>query len=202
MTASLVVRRTVTATSLTAAAVVATAAPAAAHPGHDASMGGWADGLLHPVLGPDHVAAMVAVGVLAALTAQRLPVWSLPTAFIGAMVVGGALGLSGWEMGMVELVIAGSVVVLGVLIALGGRLHLGAWLLPAVGVAGFAHGSAHGLEAPAAAAPVAYVAGFVVATAALHAAGAVVGIGLRRVDLGRILGGAALAAFGTVLVLG
>lgn len=196
------IRRTLTALALGLAGLVATAAPAAAHPGHDASLGGWGDGLSHPVLGPDHLAAMVAVGILAAVAVRRLAVWTIPAAFLTGMVAGGAVGLGGWALGTVETIIAASVVALGVLIAAGSRLPLGAWLLPAVGIAGFAHGNAHGLEAPAAANPVAYVAGFLLATAALHAAGALAGVAMRRVELGRVVGGATVAAFGAVLLVG
>lgn len=196
------IRRTLTALVLGLTGLVAAAGPAAAHTGHDASLGGWGDGLTHPVLGPDHLAAMVAVGILAAVAVRRLAVWTIPAAFLTGMVAGGAVGLGGWALGTVETIIAASVLALGVLIAAGSRLPLGAWMLPAVGVAGFAHGNAHGLEAPAAGNPVAYVAGFLLATAALHAAGALTGVALRRAELGRILGGTAVAAFGAALLVG
>jgi urease accessory protein len=66
--------------------------------------------------------------------------------------------------------------------ALGAALVAGAaarpeWSLGLIGLAGFVHGHAHGAEAPAAAHPVVYVAGFVAATVTLHLAG--VGIGVR-----------------------
>ena len=201
MTLSLLLRRFLAASGVTAIVLVAAATPAAAHPGHEARLGGWLDGLLHPVSGFDHLVAMAAVGALAALTVRRLPVWSLPSAFLAGLVIGGGFGLAAWESGVVETVIAGSVLVLGVLVAASTRLPVGVWLVPAVAIAGFAHGNAHGLEAPTAAAPLPYVAGFVGATLALHAAGALAGLALRRFGVGRIAGGAAVAAFGATLLV-
>ena len=67
--------------------------------------------------------------------------------------------------------------------------------LSLVAVAGFVHGHAHGVEAPTAAAPVAYVIGFVAATAGLHAAG--VGMGqlvIRRPAVRAALGSVVIGA--------
>jgi urease accessory protein len=44
------------------AMVLAAASPAAAHETAGA-LGGFANGFMHPLLGPDHVVAMVAVGL-------------------------------------------------------------------------------------------------------------------------------------------
>jgi urease accessory protein len=192
-------RSLVSVTAVMAAGVVA-ASPAAAHPGHEARLGGWLDGFLHPFVGLDHLAAMAAVGAIAVLAHRRLPIWAAPAAFVSAMVVAGGLGFAGVEFGAVELAIAASVLFGGLALLAAKQVPLGWWLLPAVALAGAAHGNAHGLEAPAVATPVAYVAGFVLATALLHAAGAVVGVAMRRVDLGRVVGGAAL--FGIALVTG
>jgi urease accessory protein len=194
-------RRTAGALAVLLAAGLVAASPAAAHPHHDhARMGGWLDGFLHPFVGLDHLAAMIAVGAIAALAFRSLPIWSAPAAFVAAMVAGGATGFAGTGFGGIEMVIAASVLVGGLILLAAKQAPLGWWLLPLVAVAGAAHGNAHGLEAPAAAAPVAYVVGFVLATAVLHAAGAIVGFAMRRFDLGRIVGGLALAVFGITLV--
>ncbi|MCB1002808.1 MAG: HupE/UreJ family protein [Acidimicrobiales bacterium] len=180
------------------ALVTLAAAPAGAHTGHP--LDGMSDGLAHPLFGPDHLLAMVAVGVLAACATDRRVRWATPIAFVVGMVGGAALGFGGVEVPGVELLIAASVMVLGGLIAFG--VGDKALLLPVVAAAmGAVHGHAHGAELPDAAVPLAYAAGFVIATAALHAAGAGVGTALRRSELGRQIAGAALAVGGAFFLL-
>jgi urease accessory protein len=69
-------------------------------------------------------------------------------------------------------------------------------------VAGFAHGHAHGLEAPAAASPLLYVVGFVTATILLHLAGVGIGATVRDRDAARVGAGALIAAAGALVLLG
>jgi urease accessory protein len=146
-----------------------------AHLGH--GLGGFWPGLLHPLTGPDHLLAMVSVGILAAVVADRRVAWATPAAFVGGMVAGGALGLAGARVGLLETALAASVVVLGALIAASTRpsFRVGGWF-PVVALGfGMLHGIAHGGEVPGSASPFAYVAGFVSATAALHLSGVLVG---------------------------
>jgi urease accessory protein len=178
-------------------AAVAVASPASAHTGHPA--GGLADGLLHPVVGPDHLLAMLAVGVVAALVASGRLAWSVPAAFGGGMVLGGVAGIAGVSLPGVEAGVALSVVALGSVIAVGRRSRT-VWLPVAAGLFGALHGLAHGGELPAGATPVAYVVGFVAATAGLHLLGAAAGRSLRpRASLRTGLG-ATLAAVGVLLL--
>lgn len=190
-------RRTLTmlaAGSLVGMAIAAT--PAAAHTGgHGAGL--WS-GVTHPILGLDHVFAMVAVGIVAAVLGRPLAV---PGAFLGAMTVGGALGLGWMPLPAGETAIALSVVVLGAALVAGATMRAEAALV-LVGVAGFAHGHAHGLEAPTAAHPAVYVVGFLVATAALHAAGVGAGMGVRHRDALRTTLGALVMGAGVGLVTG
>jgi urease accessory protein len=86
------------------------------------------------------------------------------------MVIGGALGAAGVALPAVEQGIAASVLVLGVLIACAVRIPVVA-AGALVGFFALCHGHAHGAEMPASASGFAYGAGFVVATALLHAAG-------------------------------
>jgi urease accessory protein len=169
---------------------------AQAHTGH--GLGGAAAGFVHPVGGLDHMLAMVGVGFWAAhvATRDRRAVWLVPVAFVAIMVAGGALALSGVAVPMVEGGILGSVVLLGLIL-------LAAPVLPVqvpmivVGLFALFHGHAHGSEMPAAASPVAYAAGFVIATALLHAIGVGIGMAAQRVagTLGtRALGGVVVAA--------
>lgn len=194
--------RIATVLGLAAATTLAIAGPAGAHPADEAHLGGSLNGFLHPLLGIDHLAAMVAVGVIAALAHRRLPMWAIPASFVGGMVGGGVFGFGGFEASGIELVIAGSVVAFGLTISAARHLPLGAWLIPAVALVGAAHGNAHGLEAPLAAAPAAYAIGFVLATALLHSAGAMAGVAMRRFQLGQIVGGGAIALFGVTLLAG
>ncbi|WP_029044741.1 HupE/UreJ family protein [Cupriavidus sp. amp6] len=190
-------------TTLTAAATAALA-----HPGHDAATVGaslWA-GLAHPFTGADHLLAMAAVGVWSALVARSAAdTLRLPLVFVALMLAGAALGLAGMALPAVEPMIAVSLLVVGLMLAL--RAQLPAWA-GALLVGGFAvfHGYAHGAELPAAAeampAVLAYVGGFAVATMALHLLGIGAGTLLRRHAgwLAR-LAGAGLALYGTGLLM-
>ena len=176
-------------------------APASAHTGaHEHGL--WS-GLSHPVLGADHLVAMVLVGVLAVVCARPV---LLPTTFVGSMLAGGALGLAGVGLPFVELLIVASVVALAVAIlaARPGRSWTSSavWMLPPLALAGMAHGYAHGAEAPAAGGAAWYVIGFVAATIALHATGVALG---RRIDghrLARTAVGAAGIGAGLVFAAG
>jgi urease accessory protein len=185
-----------------AIAVTLAATPAGAHVG--GHLDGLADGALHPLTGVDHLLAMLAVGAVAALapstggTAARRP-WTVVVAFLGGMVAGGMLGIGGIDVPSVETGIVLSVVGLGIAVVLAPRADAG-WFLALVAVAGFAHGNAHGAEAPTAANPLLYVLGFVAITAALHAVGAFGGIVARRAPALRLVAGAGVAAVGVLLL--
>jgi len=191
-------------THLAATAAVLASAPALAHPGHDvASVGAsLASGLLHPLTGADHMLAMVAVGVWSALAVGTAGAFGsfgsvgargavragggvlrVPLAFVALMLVGAALGLAGVGLPAVEPMIAASLLVVGLLVALRAPLPVGAAMALVGGFALF-HGYAHGAELPASAgalpAVLAYVGGFAVATMALHLAGIAAGTLLRR----------------------
>lgn len=127
--------------TLAAGALLLSPALAFAHDGHDHA--GLLAGLAHPLGGLDHLLAMLA---------------------------GGLLGFAGHALPLLENGIAGSVLALGLLVALAARPPLAAALgLTALFALG--HGVAHGLELPSLANPWGYAAGFVVATAALHGLG-------------------------------
>src|SRR5262245_63164555 len=151
-------------------------------------------GFAHPLHGADHLIAMIAVGVWGAMAGNRaLRVW--PTAFAATMLAGFATAATGFAVPLVEPAIASSVVVLGLLVALGTTAPL--WSGAAIiGLFAFFHGHVHGTEAGAASLT-GYAGGLAIATGALHAAG----IGLCRAAGGS--GGAiALRAMGAVVALG
>jgi urease accessory protein len=112
------------------------------------------------------------------------------------MVVGGALGMMSAPMPPVEIGIAASVLVLGLMILLAVRAPV-AIACTVVGVFALFHGYAHGQELPSAADPVGYSAGFVVSTGLLHLAGIALGT-LKSLPAGVV----ALRAGGGAIALG
>jgi urease accessory protein len=136
--------------------------------------GGLASGFLHPLFGWDHVVAMVAVGLWGAVLGAPA-LWLLPVVFPVVMALGGALGVAEVPLPGVETGIALSGAVLGLLVAFAVRAPLSIAAV-IVGVFAVFHGHAHGTELPAAADPVAYAVGFVIATGLLHLAGIAIGL--------------------------
>ena len=155
--------------------LVLTAIPAFAHTG-DLS-GGFLGGFAHPLFGPDHVVAMVAVGLWGAFLGPP-PMLVLPIVFPLVMAVGGVLGIIGIPLPAAELAIAASAIVLGLMVASAARPPL--WVAATI-VAAFAifHGYAHGAELPAGTDAAAYSIGFVIATGLLHLAGIALGLTVR-----------------------
>jgi urease accessory protein len=162
---------------------------------------GFVGGFAHPLFGPDHVIAMVAVGLWGAFLGAPA-IYTLPVVFPLVMAAGAVLGVLGVSLPGVEIGIATSAVILGMMVALAAQPPL--WVA-AVLVVVFAifHGHAHGAELPTGADAVAYSVGFVIATGCLHLAG--IGFGLlTRWPAGqlavRAVGGA--IAFGGLMFLG
>jgi urease accessory protein len=166
-------------TAIAAAILIALTGAAAAHPGHG-DAGGFAHGFLHPLGGLDHVLAMVAVGLYAALLGGRA-LWLVPATFVTVMALGGALGAAGYALAYPEIGIALSIVVLGLAVAL--RISvptLAAMVL--AGVFAMFHGHAHGAEMPQDVSGYEYAAGFLAATALLHCAGIALGLGMGKLS--------------------
>jgi urease accessory protein len=185
-------------------ALAAMAGPALAHTGHgDAN--GFLHGLVHPVLGADHLLAMLALGLWSGFVlASRF--WSGAATFLAAMTAGAILSWSGVPVPAVEWLIVGSVVVFGLLVLLarpGQSPAVTRASLTAIAVFAACHGHAHATEATGAVA--AYLGGFLIATAALHLLGLVVARAVARGTSGLPVQqalGAGLAAAGLVLMFG
>ncbi len=170
------------------------ASPALAHTG--SVSGGFAGGLSHPLFGLDHAVAMVAVGLWGAFLGAPA-IFILPVVFPLVMALGGVLGILGVPLPGVEIGIAVSAAVLGMMVALAARPPL--WVAAViVGAFAICHGHAHGAELPPGADAVAYSAGFVIATGALHLCGIAFGL-LARWPRGRL---AVRAAGGVIAVAG
>jgi urease accessory protein len=169
-------------------------APALAHEQAGLAQG-FATGFLHPLSGPDHILAMVAVGMWGAQLG--LPaLWVLPVTFPMMMAVGGFLGLVGIPLPGVEVGVALSALALGAMVAGAVRPPLWAAML-LVGAFAIFHGHAHGTELPPGQSGLTYSLGFVVATGGLHAAGIAIGL-VHRWPTGRI----ALRGAGVLVALG
>ncbi len=154
------------------ALIAGAALPALAHTGADgAAHHGFFDGLLHPLTGLDHLAAMLAVGVWSALVLR--PAWLGPVAFVLMLLCGALLGATGVAVPAIEPMIAASVLVMGLLICARQRLQVAA-AVALVGTFAVFHGVAHGAELAGGNTAWALV-GMLASTAALHLAGMALG---------------------------
>jgi urease accessory protein len=131
--------------SLALIAMSAGIAPASAH--H--VMGGatpatFAQGLLsglgHPVIGLDHLAFLLAVGLAVGASGLNL---LMPAIFVGASAVGVALHVHGVTLPAAEIVVAGSVLIAGTMLARGAPFGSVAWTA-LFSFAGLFHGYALG----------------------------------------------------------
>jgi urease accessory protein len=177
------------------------AVPAGAHE-QTGQAAGFLTGIRHPVSGLDHVLAMVSVGLWGAQLGAPA-IWLLPVAFPMVMAFGGFLGLVGIPLPGVEVGIALSAILLGLVVALEARPPL--WLAAAlVGFFAVFHGHAHGTELPEGQSGLLYSVGFVIATGCLHAVGIALGL-VHRWSAGRIavrVAGAGVALAGVHFLWG
>jgi len=191
--------------ALRALLALAAALPAAAfaHTGVDGHTHlDFFTGLLHPLTGMDHLAAMVAVGLWSALAARRAGpelLWG-PLGFAGMLLLGALLGLQGVQLPAVEPMIAASLLATGLLVVT--RWHVpGIAAALIVGVFAVFHGLAHGYELAGAPSAWATLSGMLAATALLHLVGLGAGWALRSANawLPRAAG-AVVALFGVTLL--
>ena len=106
----------------------------------DSAINGFLSGIGHPVIGFDHLAFVIAIGVLAALQSHRL---LMPAGFIGGTILGTVLSVSLMSLPFAEWVITLSVLAAGA-VAMRGRTTA---VLPATmlaALAGLFHGWAYG----------------------------------------------------------
>ena len=153
--------------------LLVSAAPAFAHVQQGQAQG-FLTGLRHPVSGLDHVLAMISVGLWGAQLGAPA-VWLLPVTFPVVMAFGGFLGLVGIPLPGVEVGIALSAVLLGLMVAREAKPSLVAAAL-LVGFFAIFHGHAHGTELPPGQSGLMYSIGFVIATGCLHGVGIAIGV--------------------------
>ena len=176
--------------------------PLYAHTDVASLQGGFISGFMHPIMGLDHVVAMVAVGLWGAFLGKPA-IWILPVVFPLVMALGGALGVAGVEIPYIETGIALSGVVIGLAVAFMVRPPI--WVAGIiVGAFAIFHGHAHGTELPNSANPLIYSIGFVTGTGLLHLAGIAIGE-LARWTWGKMLvraSGGVIALIGLVFLFG
>ena len=167
-----------------------------AHPGHGLS---YLDGVAHPLLGLDHVLAMLAVGVWAAHIGGRA-IWAVPLSFVLLIVFGAGMAISGSAFPMVEGGIATSVLLLGLLVAFSikARPIFAAMI---VGMFAVFHGCAHGLEVPMEGAPWRFGIGFLMSTIGLHVTGLLLSLRLRHQHLWLRAIGCIVASSGAFMLI-
>ena len=181
------VRATAIAT-LTALFTALLAQPVAAHEDQVIEYGSFLAGLTHPVLGLDHLLAMVSVGIVSAIIGGRA-IYTVPSVFVIMMAVGGVVGRLFPEVfagTITEVAIASSVMLLGGVIVWGKAIPVLA-AMAAVGFFGFFHGYAHGSEIPDIADPLVYAVGFMLGTVLLHLTGVLIGEVAKRYEYGLLV---------------
>jgi len=101
---------------------------------------GLLSGIAHPVIGPDHLAFLLAIGIAVGIGGLNL---ALPALFVIASAIGVMLHVNGINLPGAEIVVACSVLLAGFLIARGRALSVWLWAVLFV-VAGLFHGYAFG----------------------------------------------------------
>ena len=156
-----------------------------AHEAQSLPYGPFLSGITHPVLGFDHLLAMVSVGMISAQIGGRA-IWTVPATFVVVMFFGGLLGLNYGGLTGYEIGIAISVLLLGSALAADKKLNAG-FAMIAVAVFAVFHGYAHGEEIPTIAEPPPYIGGFMSGTIILHIAGVVLADISTHYEKGKIL---------------
>jgi urease accessory protein len=163
---------------------------------------GLLSGLGHPILGPEHLAVLLAVGVVVGASGLSL---MLPAAFIAAMAAGVAVHVSGIALPAVEILVALTALLVGLLLAQGRALAAAGWAM-LFAVTGFLNGYAFGESIYGAeTAPLgAYLLGLVAVQSTLITGVALVvrKMRLSTRDLAPRLAGAAVVGAGLVVLMG
>jgi urease accessory protein len=188
-----------------ALAMLLIAAPAQAHHvmgGRTPStlMEGFLSGLGHPIVGIDHLAFIVAMGIAVGVAGLHL---ALPALFIAVSAIGVALHVQGVTLPAAEVVVALSVLIAGAVLASGRAIGTGGWAV-LFAVAGLFHGYAFGESIfGAEASPLAaYLAGLVVVQAAVATGIALLTRSSGVAALMPRLAGATIAGIGLAVLAG
>jgi urease accessory protein len=131
--------------AITGISLLLFASPAMAHHAMGGKMPsnffeGFLSGLAHPLIGLDHFAFIVSIGLLAAI--KRQGIW-IPVAFIVSAMLGTGLHLMGLNLPGVELFVSGSILLFGTLLVLKDSPNT-TTIITLAAIAGVFHGYAYG----------------------------------------------------------
>jgi len=101
---------------------------------------GLLSGIGHPIIGPDHLAFLLAIGVAAGIGGLNL---AIPALFMIGSGIGVMVHVNGINIPGAGIIVACSVLVAGLLIARGRALSIGLWAA-LFAIAGLFHGYAFG----------------------------------------------------------
>lgn len=181
---------------LLAIGFAASASPALAH--ETGAMHSVTHGLVHPLMGIDHLLAMLGVGLWAA-TRRKGEALSGPLTFLAFLLVGAVAGVITGAGTALEAWVGGSLI--GVSLLLIAAPFVGTRLgLAFIALFALLHGHAHGTEAPTMVAT--YFIGFMATSALLHLVGWRLGAAVLASPLGRWITALGLGGTGLVLSLG
>ena len=185
---------------------------------------GFSDGFFHPVIGLDHLIAMISVGVISAQIG-RVAIWLVPGLFVLGMLIGSALAIlfylfrnmndpspffnfilahfADYIYFIVEFGIAFSVLFLGCVIFFKKRLPI---IISSIIILSFGitHGAAHGISVPYVIQPYLFVLGFCSGTIVLHVFGVLIGFfSIKNFVINQVIRytGLIISAFGIKLTL-
>ncbi|QIF01249.1 HupE/UreJ family protein [Roseimicrobium sp. ORNL1] len=181
------------------------ATSAYAHPGHphpfeevdefESPAADFAQAVLHPFSGLDHLLAAVMVGCLVYMMGRKLGAVA-SAMFIGSLTLGWAIAKVGMALPMMEQGLALSVVAAGLMLVMYAKAS-NAVCFGVIAALGFWHGSAHGMEM----ASVAPAAGLIAGTGVAMMLGSMVAMVSTKLSPSAIkYAGAAAAVAGVVMV--
>lgn len=165
------------------------ASPASAHHAMGGGMPsnffeGFMSGLAHPVIGVDHLAFIVAVGLFAVLKPQGI---FIPLSFVLSAMLGTGFHLLGVSLPVVELIVSGSILLFGILMAMKNSPNL-LVMVTLSAVAGLFHGYAYGeaIFGAQTTALVAYLVGFTTIQLVISSAAFFVGQKVLKGDFSQV----------------
>ena len=160
---------------------------------------GLMSGFAHPLLGIDHLAAMIAIGLWASQF-RGAALWLIPMSSLAGVLAGASLCFAGMSMPMLEPGIFLSLLLIGGLVGLELRPGLRVSLI-LIAIASAWHGAAHAVDFGIAPHLAIFTAGFMISTATLHLIGIGIGTALALAP-GRRMIGAAVVATAAILSIG
>ncbi|WP_112478123.1 HupE/UreJ family protein [Vibrio variabilis] len=171
-----------------------------AHVGHHDGQHGFVEGFLHPLTGLDHMAYILAVGLAIAFAVPKLN-WHYLIGYVAVLSLGLVAGLIGITASMLELVLASSVLLAGLTVAIA-KVDKICWLVSFTILGASFHGLAHASEMPVGISTLAYFSGLLLSSVSLLVfAGSVARwIDARELPVIRYVLGVSFSALGSIFL--